>query len=424
MLLSDSTPGAVIHYTTDGSAPTAQSAVYSAPISVSATETLRAIAIASGYAQGSASATYTISQPVLAAPAFTPAAGTFTTPQMVTLSSMTGASIYYTTDGSSPSISSPKYSGPITVAASETISAIAAENGYAASPVASAAYVIDMSTTPMPAASTTSLTISPSGALTAGESTTLMAKVVGSVSGPAPTGTVQFSIGTLLLGPAPVALNGAALATLTLTNLPSGNDAVTATYSGDANYMGSTTSAQVSVGAAAAPSFTLSLSATTINLAEADSGSTTVSVKPQSDANAQVIFACSGLPANATCTFAPASVALSGGAVASTTLTVSLNTQTAAYRPAPILPGETVVALVPVGCLAVRRRSAGRHGKVRRWSIFGGLGLAVLMLGATLSGCGGSASAPIVSASIAHTVTVTATAGSEIQQTTFTLLTN
>ncbi|MGC4000224.1 MAG: chitobiase/beta-hexosaminidase C-terminal domain-containing protein [Anaeromyxobacter sp.] len=45
------TPGAVIYYTTDGTAPSTASTRYSAPVPVSASTTLRAIALASGYAQ-------------------------------------------------------------------------------------------------------------------------------------------------------------------------------------------------------------------------------------------------------------------------------------------------------------------------------------------------------------------------------------
>lgn len=62
--LSTPTPGASIHYTTDGSTPTASSTLYSNAITVSVTETIKALAVASGYSNSSISAgTYTISSP-------------------------------------------------------------------------------------------------------------------------------------------------------------------------------------------------------------------------------------------------------------------------------------------------------------------------------------------------------------------------
>jgi outer membrane protein OmpA-like peptidoglycan-associated protein len=45
-MLSTPTPGASIHYTTDGSEPTAASPVYSAPIQVERATTIRALAVA------------------------------------------------------------------------------------------------------------------------------------------------------------------------------------------------------------------------------------------------------------------------------------------------------------------------------------------------------------------------------------------
>jgi uncharacterized protein (TIGR02145 family) len=141
--LASATGGATIYYTVDGSAPTASSNVYSAPIAVSATETIKAIATSSGNSNSQvASAAYTIQLPA-ASPTATPAGGVYTSAQTVTLSSATsGATIYYTLDGTSPTTSSSVYSAPITVAASETIKAIAVATGFTNSAVGTAAYVI------------------------------------------------------------------------------------------------------------------------------------------------------------------------------------------------------------------------------------------------------------------------------------------
>ena len=144
--ITDKTSGATIYYTLDGSTPTNQSSKYTTPLPVSQTTTINAIAEAAGYSNSAvASATYTITIPVAAAPAFSPAVGTYTTAQTVTLTDSTsGASIYYTINGTTPTASSTLYTSAITVSATETIEAIAIAPGYANSPVATGVYTINL----------------------------------------------------------------------------------------------------------------------------------------------------------------------------------------------------------------------------------------------------------------------------------------
>jgi hypothetical protein len=141
--ITSSTPGATIHYTTDGSTPTTSSAVYTGAIVLNQSATVRAMAAASGMTNSAvASAAYTVQQQV-ATPAFSPAGGTFTSSVSVTLTCSTpGATIHYTTDGSTPTTASPAYTGPIPVTQTRTVRAMATASGMTNSAVASATYTI------------------------------------------------------------------------------------------------------------------------------------------------------------------------------------------------------------------------------------------------------------------------------------------
>ncbi len=77
-----------------------------------------------------------------AIPQFSLAAGTFDSPQTVSISDSTaGATIYFTADGTAPTLSSQIYSGSITVSSTAALEAIAVANGYAVSKIATSAYV-------------------------------------------------------------------------------------------------------------------------------------------------------------------------------------------------------------------------------------------------------------------------------------------
>jgi hypothetical protein len=140
--ISEASPGAVVYYTTDGSTPTSSSNVYSAPITVSSAETLNAIAMAENLTASSvASANYAISA-TLPAPVITPVSGTYANAQTITMTATPGAMIYYTTDGSTPTTSSAKYTAPFTVSSSGTVKALETAPGYPNAAVVSTNYVI------------------------------------------------------------------------------------------------------------------------------------------------------------------------------------------------------------------------------------------------------------------------------------------
>lgn len=81
----------------------------------------------------------------LEAPVISPAGGTFSSAKSVTISAEPGATIYFTVNGSTPTLSSNRYSGAISIASTQTIKAIAVLDGEQ-SPVASAKITINPST--------------------------------------------------------------------------------------------------------------------------------------------------------------------------------------------------------------------------------------------------------------------------------------
>lgn len=142
--------GFAMYYTTDGSTPTTGSTSISngGTISVTASETIKVLAVATGYANSNiASATYTL---VVATPTFSPDGGLYMSAQTVTISSATtSASIYYTTDGTTPTSGSTAYSTPISVPPGTTLKAFAQKTGYTDSGVYTATYSLPAGDAPV-----------------------------------------------------------------------------------------------------------------------------------------------------------------------------------------------------------------------------------------------------------------------------------
>jgi hypothetical protein len=185
-----------------------------------------------------------------------------------------------------------------------------------------------------PVASTTALSASATS-ITAGQSVTFTATVTGpSGNTTTPTGTVTFKDGTITLGTGTLA---AGVATYATTSLPTGSDSITAVYSGDTNFNGSTSSAvTVTVTAASVPSFGLSNSGSISITAGATIGNTsTISATPSNGFTGAVNLTCSvaspvGATSPATCSFASNSVTITGAAAMTDTLTVATTSTTTA----------------------------------------------------------------------------------------------
>jgi hypothetical protein len=143
--------GAVLHYTTDGTTPTAASTQYTGPITVSATTIIKAIAVGpAGFSTSPVTTgVFTISAAggTVATPSIAPSTGNFEQSSngfLLTIADATaGASICYTTNGTAPTVSSGAcgngtlYSVAFTVIPTVTVKAIAFASGMTNSAVAS-----------------------------------------------------------------------------------------------------------------------------------------------------------------------------------------------------------------------------------------------------------------------------------------------
>jgi Bacterial Ig-like domain (group 3)/FG-GAP-like repeat len=263
-------------------------------------------------------------------------------------------------------------------------------------------------TVPPPASATTTALTASAATITAGAGVTFTATVTGaSGSTGTPTGTVTFLDGAATLGTG--TLNASGVATYSSNALAVGAHSITAQYGGDSNFAASTSAAvTVTVQAAVPPSFKLGASPASLSITAGQSGTTTVSVTPSGGFAQPVTFACSGLPSEAACTFAPAKVTPGASAV-TTTLTIT----TTAAQASVVRSGVTgLLALGSVLLLVMP--GTRRVVRCSRW--FG------LVIALTLIGCGGSGSSGSGSTtsnpgtpSGTSTVTITATSGSITQ---------
>ncbi|WP_158079893.1 chitobiase/beta-hexosaminidase C-terminal domain-containing protein [Archangium sp. Cb G35] len=153
-----------IHYTLDGSTPTADSATYTTPLSVTADTTLQFFAVDSvGNASAVQREVYTIGDPDAPTTSVNPAGGTYYARQDITLTCADTdgsgcAGTYYTLDGSTPTTDSTRYSGPISLSSDTTLTFFSVDKAGNAEAARIETYVIHPDDTTAP-----TTTVDPAG---------------------------------------------------------------------------------------------------------------------------------------------------------------------------------------------------------------------------------------------------------------------
>jgi alpha-tubulin suppressor-like RCC1 family protein len=152
--VSTATPGATLHYTTNGADPTTTdpTVVSGGTVAVGQSLTLKAIAVKAGWTTSQTGfASYWITQGSVATPTLTPAPGSFAGTVTLTLATTTsGAVIRYTTDGTTPTLSSPAYASALTLNDTTTIRAVGFKSDHLPSAEATGTYTLTTSAVATP----------------------------------------------------------------------------------------------------------------------------------------------------------------------------------------------------------------------------------------------------------------------------------
>ena len=146
VIISDSTEGASIRYSVDGTDPSdTAGTVYTVPFDITESLTVKAIGYKAGSTSSSiASSVYTVTIPTVETPVLSPVTGSYEGTQSVTISDTTPeVEIRYTLDGSDPSYTvGTVYTVPFDVTESLTVKAVAYKGGWYLSEIASSVLTI------------------------------------------------------------------------------------------------------------------------------------------------------------------------------------------------------------------------------------------------------------------------------------------
>jgi uncharacterized protein (TIGR03118 family) len=176
--------------------------------------------------------------------------------------------------------------------------------------------------------------------------------------------------------------------------------------------------------AGSTPTFGFSISTGAATVTAGSSTQATISVAPANGFSGTVTLACSGLPTGATCTFSPAQLTVSPTAAATATVTCQTSMGMASLAPhhrSNAAAGITSALLLPFASILIfRRRKSGNAANSLRLL---GVMLVFVATSGFIAGCGGSSMTtpqPVTPAGTS-TVTMTATSGAVMQQTSIAL---
>lgn len=238
-----------------------------------------------------------------------------------------------------------------------------------------------------------------------------------------PSGSFAFMDGTTSLGSAGV--NAQGVATRSVSTLTAGTHSITAIYSGDTNFLTSTSTALSQV--IVAPDYSITANPSTLTLHRGQYGTSTLTITPTGGYTGAIGFACTGLPAHSICTPSPATAQLTGDNQPKTILlTVGTSGPSASLRPnrSSNSPSMAALALLsPFGLLTfITIARPHRKRGIRHLFIRLSLGIAVCVLaGLTMTSCGANryttpigvssvtVSAAAVGGSTSHTASITIT---------------
>ncbi|MDR3735253.1 MAG: Ig-like domain repeat protein [Acidobacteriaceae bacterium] len=235
-----------------------------------------------------------------------------------------------------------------------------------------------------------------------GASATFTATITGVTGLATPTGTVTFYNGATALGTA-ATVNSSGVATLTTSFTPAQTISITAAYSGDTLYSGSTSSVLSVV--VITPTYTVTAAPTTLTITRGTVGNATLTFTPVGGYTGIATYSCSGLPAYSSCVFTPSSITFTGNnavqTVALQIYTIAPHLKTAVTASQILwVPGVMLAAL-----LFFRRRKLAPTTR--------GLVMLALLVCAALgvTGCGGNSYfTPTGNATVVVNVAATATA--------------